>query len=271
MEKLNFDNRGLSALGSALYHKRLDEAEWYRKMRKDEERKKPMGWPSTFSIEREKHLFQVVTQLDAALGCLDGIWPRSEANRISISSFAYDWWHLYDHQVLAVYLKPNLPGWNNFGFSLEETYDGLRPLMDWKNWDLALDALVQIFEAEFRYVFKGEERLQRSFKNHDETVFALLVSDLVNPPDPKLKGRKPGSSPNQHHWDALEPIYFALRQTGESKNGSAKQALAKLNLEIAPPSNAPKSAKVAYVAVDERSALNSIVAEMDKRELSRAL
>ena len=91
------------------------------------------------------------------------------------------------------------------------------------------------------------------------------------PPDVQPKGRKKGSSPNQHHWDEIEPIYFALRKAGGTKNGSAKQALKQLNLEILPRSPDLSSAKSAYIATDERSALNSIVVEMDKREISRAL
>jgi hypothetical protein len=103
-------------------------------------------------------------------------------------------------------------------------------------------------------------------RNHDEITFALIISDLVNPPDPKAKGRKPESSPNQHHLDHIEPLYFTYRQAGESKNSAAKKALDHLRLQILTPSSEQEAGQFDYVAADERSALNSIVSAMNKRE-----
>lgn len=69
----------------------------------------------------------------------------------------------------------------------------------------------------------------------------------------------------------LNRSIFLCAEQVKIKNGSVKQALAELNFEVLPPSPGPSSTKSVYIATDERSALNSIVTEMDKRELSRVL
>ena len=270
MDKIELDPDGLRLLGSALLHKRRDILRW----RKDKVAKcdaldlpwqlRPLHLEKSYELE-----VKAAERLEDRLSFVGGLSDLKDYAQLGISSFGFTWCHLYDHQILAIYLKPRLPGWNSF-IRLDDTYDGNQPIIEWSFWGRPLDALESIFFKEVQNAYFGADG-ERSPRTEDERIFALLVSDLVNPPDVQPKGRKKGSSLNQHHWDEIEPIYLTLRKAGKSKNGSAKQALERLELEILPPYPDQNSAKDVYIAMDERSALNSIVAEMDKREHSRTL
>ncbi|MBA83526.1 MAG: hypothetical protein CML60_12425 [Rhodobacteraceae bacterium] len=270
MDKIELDPDGLRLLGSALLHKRRDILRWREStIQKLSVSKVPPEFRPRNSDESYQREITASERLEDRLSFVGGPADLNDYAQLGISSFGFNWCHLYDHQILAIYLKPRLPGWNSF-IRLDDTYDGNKPIVDWGFWGRPLDALESIFFKEVHSAYFGET-YERSPRSENEKIFALLVSDLVNPPDVQPKGRKKGSSPNQHHWDEIEPIYFALRKAGGTKNGSAKQALKQLNLEILPRSPDLSSAKSAYIATDERSALNSIVVEMDKREISRAL
>lgn len=271
MEKIELDADGLRLLGSALLYKRRDFLRWRKGM---VARCGALDLPwqlRQLHLEKSYELeVKATDRLEDRLSFVGGPADFEDYSQLGISSFCFTWWHLNTNKLLAVYLKPKLPGWNPQFMQLEKTFDGNKPIVEWSFWGRPLDALESIFFKEVHNAYFGADG-EHSPRTEDERIFALLVSDLVNPPDVQPKGRKKGSSPNQHHWDEIEPIYFALRKAGGTKNGSARQALKRLKLEILSPSPDLNSAKTAYIAVDERSALNSIVAEMDKRELSRAV
>lgn len=270
MDKIDLDSDGLRLLGSALLHKRRDILQWRKQtIEALNVSVVPPELRPQSSDESYQREVKATEWLEDRLSFVGGPADLNDYAHLGVLSFSFTWCHLYDHQILAIYLKPRLPGWNSF-IRLDDTFDGNKPIIEWDFWGRPLDALESILFKEVHNTYSGEHG-ERSPRSEDERIFALLVSDLVNPPDVQPKGRKRGSSPNQHHWDNLEPIYFALVQAGQSENGSAKEALARLGLKVIPPTVDLRTSPSAYVAENETSALKAIVAEMKKRELSRAV
>lgn len=291
MDKLNtgvsLDRTGLRKLGTALLVLRQSVVEdATARLRAPTSRPQSSMPPDAELSDRKEHQSDAVDEvkfylneqlaldqaklqsLEHQLDRIGGPCRDVDVHYLGVASFVFDWWHLYENKVLIPYVKPRLPGWNNV-LPLEKTFDGQRPIVNWHFWGAALAALERMFLELADYVDREGKPRRRPLISEDEKIFALLVSDLVNPPEPQTRGRKQAQSPNKHHFDNLERIFWPLAESGSSKNGAMKQAFEQLGLEIVSHQELADPKTQFVSGSGPKTALDAAVAEMRRRNPKR--
>lgn len=216
--------------------------------------------------EGSKSLVDGGARRDQLLIELGGQVDAQEAEGLSVSSFRFGWWHLYEHQILVRSLKDRKPGWNSI-LRLEDQFDSAVPISRSAWWGAELTALEQIFIREADQALGLGDGYSRALQGPDKYTFAILVSDLVAPPEPKKDGRKQGSSKYAHFFEEIEQLYLNHVFAGLSNMEAADAARNELGIVIVGRNDATGAANewVSTASDKKRSALNTIVSEMERR------
>jgi len=231
--KHSLDLNGLKVLCAALLLQHGIERRWAQKLANNEKYGDFMRYlgpaPQTHFLRPQQKLANntaKIRQLGLHLGLTLSHFKL--ARDVTIADFQFDWWHLYEHWDLAVFLKPRLPGWVE-PFNLELTYDSSTKVIDIGYGMTISSALLEIFLEDAEYLLRNGERRFRTGRSKEEILFALLVSDLVNPPDTRPRGRPEGTGKAKTD---LEILAAAKALNMGNKSGALKQILSRFEFSL---------------------------------------